>query len=110
MPTLIDIFSGAGGLTLGFKLAFTDALEIVWANDLDKDALGTYKQIFGDHGIVGDLSKLLEDSEIEIPHADIVIGGPPCQGFSLLNKNREQDRRKSLWQQFMEVVKRSHAE
>ncbi len=110
MPRLIDLFAGAGGLTLGFKLAFMDDLEIVWANDSDRDAVATYNQNFGDHGIVGDLTKLLENSEVEIPEADIVIGGPPCQGFSLLNKNREQDIRKSLWQPFMEVVARSHAE
>lgn len=110
MPRLIDLFSGAGGLTLGFKLAFMDDLEIVWANDSDRDAVATYNQNFGPHGIFGDLTKLLEDPEVEIPQADIVIGGPPCQGFSLLNKNREQDIRKSLWQQFMNVVELSHAD
>ncbi len=110
MPRLIDLFSGAGGLTLGFKLAFMDELEIVWANDSDRDAVATYNQNFGNHGIVGDLTELLENAEVEIPQADIVIGGPPCQGFSLLNRNREEDTRKSLWKQFMDVVERSHAD
>ncbi len=52
---------------------------------------------------------MLEDPAIHIPQADVVIGGPPCQGFSLLNKNRELDPRKQLWVPVMEVVRRANA-
>jgi DNA (cytosine-5)-methyltransferase 1 len=81
----------------------------VWANDLDKDAVNTYNANFGEHCIRGDINTLLRDPKIEIPAADVVIGGPPCQGFSLLNKKRDGDMRRHLWKPFLEVVKRSGA-
>lgn len=110
---LIDLFSGAGGLTLGFTKIRTSegtpAFESVWANDFDEDAAATYNANFGEHCIHGDIVDLVEDPQTEIPEADVVVGGPPCQGFSLLNKNRETDPRKQLWRPFMEVVERSQA-
>jgi len=56
-----------------------------------------------------DIVEILKDPATKIPQADVVIGGPPCQGFSLLNKKRENDPRKELWRPFLEVVKRSNA-
>ena len=110
---LIDLFSGAGGFTVGFSsLKRPDGspyFESVWANDFNQYAADTFNANFGDHCHVGDIVSLLEDESIQIPEADIVIGGPPCQGFSLLNKNRETDPRKALWIPYMEVVKRSNA-
>ena len=58
--------------------------------------------------VVGDIEKWLEEGDV--PKADVVIGGPPCQGFSLLNKNKDGDPRKQLWRPFMEIVKRSGAQ
>lgn len=107
---LIDLFAGAGGLTLGFTEAFGHGFVPVWANDFNRDAAATYNANFGEHCTFGDLVALLEDPAVEIPEADIVIGGPPCQGFSLLNKNREDDPRKQMWRPFLEVVRRSGAE
>src|SRR5262249_55827047 len=56
----------------------------------------------------GDIVSLL--TKRRAPKADLVIGGPPCQGFSLLNKNKKADPRKQLWRPFIEVVLQSGAE
>jgi DNA (cytosine-5)-methyltransferase 1 len=106
---LIDLFAGAGGFTLGFKRYFYDRLQTVWANDFNSDAVATFNANFGNCCVVGDILDILEDPTTEIPQADVVIGGPPCQGFSLLNKNRRDDIRKQLWRPYMEVVRRSGA-
>ena len=97
-------------MTLGFSSAFRQPFETVWANDFNSYAVRTYNLNFGDHCIVGDICELLETSEIKIPSADVVIGGPPCQGFSLLNKKRRGDRRRKLWLPYLEVVERSGAQ
>lgn len=110
---LIDLFAGAGGLTLGFTNVRTaggeSAFLPVWANDFDEAATATYNANFGHHCIHGDIVDILENPATEIPDADVVIGGPPCQGFSLLNKNRVGDPRKQLWRPYMEIVERSGA-
>ncbi len=106
---LIDLFAGAGGFTLGFKQQFGDQLDVVWANDFNSAAMATYNANFGAHGVDGDIVDILENEPDIIPEADIVIGGPPCQGFSLLNKNRLDDPRKQLWIPFMNIVALSNA-
>lgn len=110
---VIDLFAGAGGFTLGFTMLKNGAgkpyFESVWANDFNKDAVATYNANFGDHCVGGDIVDILDDPKTVIPQADIVIGGPPCQGFSLLNKNRDGDPRKQLWRPYMEIVERSGA-
>ncbi len=106
---LIDLFSGAGGMSLGFSEAFCQPFESVWANDFNQYCVDTYNQNFGLHSVPGDIVDLLEQNRIEIPRADVVIGGPPCQGFSLLNKKRQNDPRKELWRPFLEVVQKCDA-
>ncbi len=106
---LIDMFSGAGGMTLGFSDRFGQPFKSVWANDFNKFCAETYNENFGPHCLEGDIVDILNDPKTEIPKADVVIGGPPCQGFSLLNKNRDNDPRKELWRPFLDVVKRSGA-
>jgi len=106
---LIDLFCGAGGFTLGFKQHFEDKLSCVWANDFNQSAAETFHVNFESPCIEGDILSLLEDNKLNIPQADIVIGGPPCQGFSLLNKNRKSDERKQLWRPFLKVVENSNA-
>ncbi len=108
-PRLIDLFCGAGGMTLGFTKLCGHCYEPVWANDFNHYAANTYNANFGNHCIEGDINDILEDPSITIPMADVVIGGPPCQGFSLLNKKRDGDPRKQLWRPFMETVRRSQA-
>lgn len=106
---IIDLFSGAGGMSLGFSEVFGQPFQSVWANDFNQFCVNTYNENFGPHCVAGDIVEILEKNEIEIPQADVVIGGPPCQGFSLLNKNRENDPRKELWRPFLEVVERCGA-
>ncbi len=106
---IIDLFAGAGGLTLGFTRLSRGNFETVWANDFDSYSVQTYNHNFGPHCVLGDINSVLSDKMIDIPDADIVIGGPPCQGFSLLNKNRALDPRKALWKPFLKIVELSGA-
>jgi DNA (cytosine-5)-methyltransferase 1 len=106
---LIDLFCGAGGMTLGFSKAFGHNFLPVWANDNNIYCVETYRANFGNHCFVGDIISILSDNKVKIPEADVVIGGPPCQGFSLLNRNREGDPRRQLWMPFLEVVDRCNA-
>lgn len=108
-PRLIDLFAGAGGMSLGFSKFFGHNFVSVLANDFNEYAAKTYNENFGNHCTVGDIVDILQNPKSKIPKADVVIGGPPCQGFSLLNKNRDGDPRKELWRPFMEIVKRSGA-
>ncbi|OGW37208.1 MAG: DNA (cytosine-5-)-methyltransferase [Nitrospirae bacterium RBG_13_39_12] len=108
-PKVIDLFCGAGGMTLGFTKLVGHRFEPVWANDFNEYAAKTYNTNFGDHCIFGDIIGILENPKTKIPKADVVIGGPPCQGFSLLNKKRNGDPRKHLWRPFMDVVEMSGA-
>lgn len=106
---VIDLFSGAGGMTLGFTSLSGYPFEVVWANDFDEAAVATYNANFGSHCLLGDLNEILGNPKTAIPEAEIVIGGPPCQGFSLLNKKRDGDPRKELWRPYMEIVAKSKA-
>jgi len=105
----IDLFSGAGGLSLGFSAAFGHCFTPVWANDIVLSEAQSYNANFGEHCHVGDIVDILNDGRWRVPPADVVIGGPPCQGFSLLNKNRKGDPRRQLWRPFLEAVQRSSA-
>ena len=109
MLRLIDLFCGCGGMTLGF--VETGLFEIVFANDFNTSALASYRANFdpgGEHSNDCDIAALLAGG-FSFPAADAVIGGPPCQGFSLLNKGRANDRRKSLWREFLAVAEKSKA-
>ncbi|MEL4373086.1 DNA cytosine methyltransferase [Shewanella xiamenensis] len=97
---VVSLFSGAGGLDLGFKKA---GFDIVWANDFDIDAVETYKKNIGAHIVHG---SILDISTDDIPECDVVIGGFPCQGFSQANLLRfEDDERNQLYLEFLRVVK-----
>lgn len=106
---LIDLFCGAGGLTLGFTKLLGHSFRPLWANDFNRYACDTYNLNFGNHCHCGDILDVLNDASFDFPEVDVVIGGPPCQGFSLLNKKRKNDDRKHLWKPFLEIVKRSKA-
>jgi hypothetical protein len=77
-PKLIDLFCGAGGMTLGFTKLCGHNFQPVWANDNNSYAVRTYNANFGPHCIEGDINDILEDSTFEVPGADVVISGPPC--------------------------------
>jgi DNA (cytosine-5)-methyltransferase 1 len=76
---IVSLFSGAGGLDLGLRRA---RHEIVWANDIFLDAAATYKSNIGDHIDTRDICTVPSE---EIPECDVVVGGFPCQGFSVAN-------------------------
>lgn len=96
---VVSLFSGAGGLDLGFIQA---GHEVVWANDIDQDAADTYRENIGDHIWVGDIKGL---DTASIPDCDIVIGGFPCQGFSVANMGRNVlDERNQLYREFLRVI------
>lgn len=96
---VISLFSGAGGLDLGLIQA---GHEVVWANDNDPDAVATYRENIGDHVLLADISEL---DVRDIPDADVVVGGFPCQGFSLANLRRSSDdERNLLYREFLRVV------
>lgn len=106
---VIDLFSGAGGLSQGFAMIPDGRFKTVWANDMDADSAQSYTSNFGTPCVVGDINAILSDKRVRIPKADVVIGGPPCQGFSLLNKKRQGDVRRQLWRPFLEVLHRTGA-
>lgn len=96
---VVSLFSGAGGLDLGFKLA---GHEIVWANDLYSDAVETYKINIGNHIICDDITNIKEE---DVPDCDIIIGGFPCQGFSVANtKRHEDDERNVLYKELIRII------
>lgn len=99
--TLVSLFCGAGGMDLGFKQA---GFNILWANDFDKDATVTYKNNISNHVVLGDICQISND---EIPdNPDVIIGGFPCQGFSVANTKRNmEDERNFLYKEMLRVIK-----
>lgn len=99
---VIDLFAGCGGMTSGFvREGFTPVLAVEW----DLAAAATYAANHGaDHTVWGDIVDL---ADADIPRADVVIGGPPCQGFSNLGSRDVHDPRNKLWQQYLRVVVRA---
>lgn len=100
--TVIDLFAGCGGMTQGFlNLGFRPTLAVEW----DLAAAATYAVNFGDdHIFWGDIAELPDGS---VPEADVVIGGPPCQGFSNLGTRDPDDPRNRLWREYVGVVSRA---
>lgn len=98
---IISLFSGAGGLDLGFVQA---GHNIVWANDIDEDAVATYRKNIGSEIVNADIREVDIDS---LPPCDVVIGGFPCQGFSMANLKRSvDDSRNELYKFYCQVVRR----
>ena len=83
---MIDLFAGCGGMTSGFAAeGYTPVLAVEW----DLHAAATYAANFGeDHTLWRDIATVRSS---EIPKADVVIGGPPCQGFSNLGSKDVSD-------------------
>lgn len=96
---VVSLFSGAGGLDLGLIQA---NLEIVWANDVFDDAVQTYRRNIGGHI---DTRDICEVKSGEIPDCEVVVGGFPCQGFSVANWARSmEDPRNQLYKQLVRIV------
>ena len=94
--TVVDLFCGSGGLSLGFAQA---GFEIVRAVDKQATAVRTYTVNVGSHAVCGDLSW-----ELELPAATVFVGGPPCQGFSSGGRRQPGDQRNSLVSRFAALV------
>jgi len=96
---VVSLFSGAGGLDLGFKMA---GHEIVWANDLYGDAVETYRTNLGNHIVCEDIFAVEAEA---VPDCDVIIGGFPCQGFSVANTKRNiADERNQLYKQLIRII------
>ncbi|MCO4815327.1 MAG: DNA cytosine methyltransferase [Flavobacteriales bacterium] len=96
---IASLFSGAGGLDLGFLRV---GHEVIWANDNYEDAVMSYKENIGHHVVLDDIKNI--DSNA-IPDHDMLIGGFPCQGFSVANTGRSKnDERNSLYLEFLRVL------
>lgn len=96
----VSVFSGAGGLDIG---AIQAGANVVWANDVMKEACMSYKENIGDHIVCGDINdKIAELKDIE--DISLVIGGPPCQGFSVAGKMNENDERSKLVWTYLSVL------
>ncbi|PID98086.1 MAG: DNA (cytosine-5-)-methyltransferase [Actinobacteria bacterium] len=100
---MIDLFAGCGGMTQGFvEAGFTP----VFAVELNLHAAATYAANFGaDHTFYGDIAALNEE---EVPEVDVVIGGPPCQGFSNLGSKDINDPRNQLWREYVRIVRKAN--
>lgn len=97
---ILSLFSGAGGLDLGLIRAGN---KVIWANDIDKDAVATYKQNIGNHIICDDIKNIDINN---LPTSQVVVGGFPCQGFSLANRMRTlEDDRNQLYRFFYDTIR-----
>ncbi len=97
----ISLFAGCGGLDLGFT---QENFDVVWANDYDHWACETYRRNFGDHIVEDDITAI--DFK-KIPKADIILGGFPCQDFSMLwKRDGINTDRGNLYQYFVDLVKK----
>lgn len=97
--TQASLFCGAGGLDIGFERA---GFKTVWANDFNSDACCTFRLWSDAEVVCGDIGKISED---DIPDTDIILGGFPCQGFSLSGPRKLDDSRNALYKHYVRIVK-----
>lgn len=98
--TAVSLFSGIGGIDLGFKNA---GFNIIWANDFDKDAVKTYKENVDSNIIQGDINENLD----KIPSHDVLLAGFPCQPFSMMGSQKGfSDERGTLFFTIEKILRR----
>lgn len=102
----IELFCGAGGMGLGLKMA---GYEVVYANDINEDALKTYRYNFPNTIVEqGDIIKISPShvqKKIKRKTIDLIVAGTPCQGFSTSGKRNPRDSRNKLFLQLIKFVK-----
>lgn len=106
-PQVIDLFAGVGGLSLG---AVRAGFHLALAVEFDKDALRAHQSNFPNtYHLQGDIDKLtgngiMRQAGLAIGELDGLIGGPPCQGFSVIGKRSAEDPRNSLFVKFFQLA------
>lgn len=104
--TFIDLFSGCGGLSAGLEMAGHRCLLGV---DVDKEAIKSFSANHHEAAVyLGDIKKLKEKKLTELlcgQKVDMVVGGPPCQGFSTVGRGQVEDDRNQLFREFVRIVK-----
>jgi DNA (cytosine-5)-methyltransferase 1 len=101
---MIDLFAGCGGMTSGFLAA--KGYKSVMAVEFNFEAAATYAANFGEaHTHYADIADIPDE---QIPGADVIIGGPPCQGFSNLGSRNVDDPRNKLWKEYIRFVRHAH--
>lgn len=99
--TAVSLFCGAGGLDLGFDRA---GFKTIWANDFDADACKTHQNWSNAEVVCGDISKV---DMSKIPVSDVILGGFPCQGFSLSGPRKIDDSRNVLYKHYVKLVRQN---
>lgn len=97
--TAVSLFCGAGGLDIGFERA---GFKTIWANDFNSDACRTHQNWSKAEIVCGDIADIDVDT---IPDSDIILGGFPCQGFSLSGPRKIDDSRNALYKHYVRIVK-----
>jgi DNA (cytosine-5)-methyltransferase 1 len=95
--SFVDLFAGCGGMTRGFE--DSGGFRSVFAIEFDRDAAATYATNFGDH-----VARVAIEDVATFPAADVMIGGPPCQGFSPLNREAVGFERRGLWREYLRAM------
>lgn len=96
--TAVSLFCGAGGLDMGFERA---GFRTIWANDFDADACETHRAWSNAEVVCGDISKVDFSG---IPQSDVILGGFPCQGFSMSGPRKIDDSRNVLYKHYVKLV------
>lgn len=109
LPTYIDLFSGSGGFSLGFDWA---GFQNIFSVEYDSEICKTYRYNFPSHNLVEcDITKLQDEDVIKLVDGrkiDVIIGGPPCQGFSMagnIGRKFADDPRNMLFKEFVRIVR-----
>ena len=102
-PIVLDLFSGCGGLSLGFKNA---GYNVKYFVEYWKPAIETHKINFPECELLGkDITKITNNEISKIKDVEVIIGGPPCQGFSMAGNREINDSRNQLYKHYLRFVK-----
>lgn len=101
-PQIVSLFSGCGGLDLGFH---KEGYDTIWANDFSEWAVSSFRNYFGDVITLGDITQVDPYTDKSIPDCDLILGGFPCQDFSVIWKQPGLNgKRGGLYRHFLEFV------